>query len=29
MEELLLVDPIHEVDPQAGWPLKKDSEKNP
>lgn len=20
MQELLLVDPIHEVDPQAGWP---------
>jgi hypothetical protein len=29
MEELLLVDPIHEVNPEAGWPLKKDSEKNP
>ena len=27
MEELLLVDPIHEVNPQAGWPLQKDSEK--
>ncbi|MEX1114061.1 MAG: PqqD family peptide modification chaperone [Akkermansiaceae bacterium] len=27
MEELLLVDPIHEVNPEAGWPLQKDSEK--
>ena len=23
MQELLLVDPIHEVDPAAGWPLPK------
>ncbi len=22
MQELLLVDPIHEVDPHAGWPLR-------
>lgn len=22
MQELLLVDPIHEVDPQAGWPQR-------
>ena len=22
MQELLLVDPIHEVDPQAGWPKR-------
>lgn len=25
MQELLLVDPIHEVDPEAGWPVQKDS----
>lgn len=24
MQELLLVDPIHEVDPEAGWPVQKD-----
>jgi hypothetical protein len=24
MQELLLVDPIHEVDPEAGWPLPPD-----
>lgn len=24
MQELLLVDPIHEVDPQAGWPERRD-----
>jgi len=27
MEELLLVDPIHEVNPESGWPLQKDSER--
>lgn len=27
MQELLLVDPIHEVDPAAGWPLPKDQQK--
>lgn len=26
MQELLLVDPIHEVDPRAGWPELKDSQ---
>lgn len=25
MQELLLVDPIHEVDPQSGWPARLDS----
>jgi len=25
MQELLLVDPIHEVDPQAGWPHRRDA----
>ena len=25
MQELLLVDPIHEVDPQVGWPQRPDS----
>ena len=25
MQELLLVDPIHEVDPQAGWPQRGDT----
>jgi hypothetical protein len=24
MQELLLVDPIHDVQPEAGWPLPKD-----
>jgi hypothetical protein len=24
MQELLLVDPIHEVDPQSGWPARPD-----
>lgn len=24
MQELLLVDPIHDVQPDAGWPLQKD-----
>ncbi len=24
MQELLLVDPIHEVDPQSGWPERRD-----
>jgi hypothetical protein len=24
MQELLLVDPIHDVQPEAGWPLQKD-----
>ncbi len=28
MEELLLVDPIHEVNPEAGWPLPKNSEES-
>ena len=27
MEELLLVDPIHEVNPEAGWPLQKEAPK--
>ena len=26
MQELLLVDPIHEVDPQAGWPQRQNLE---
>ncbi len=26
MQELLLVDPIHEVDPQAGWPQRRGAE---
>ena len=25
MQELLLVDPIHEVDPQMGWPQRRDA----
>lgn len=25
MQELLLVDPIHEVDPQSGWPARPDA----
>lgn len=25
MQELLLVDPIHEVDPDQGWPKRKDA----
>lgn len=25
MQELLLVDPIHEVDPQAGWPQRREA----
>lgn len=24
MQELLLVDPIHDVQPEAGWPVRKD-----
>lgn len=24
MQDLLLVDPIHEVDPEAGWPERRD-----
>lgn len=24
MQELLLVDPIHEADPEAGWPVRRD-----
>jgi hypothetical protein len=26
MQELLLLDPIHEVDPSAGWPVARPSE---
>jgi len=26
MQELLLVDPVHEVDPQAGWPQRPSSD---
>jgi hypothetical protein len=26
MQELLLVDPIHEVDPEAGWPQRRSAE---
>lgn len=25
MQELLLVDPIHEVDPQVGWPQRREA----
>lgn len=28
MQDLLLLDPIHEVDDDTGWPTPKDSEKN-